>query len=153
MAGPELILTTVNCSLEQTKPKSQDHSVQFVRSTEITQMLRDAAEKQRTFKSHDLYSDWVTRKWELGGAHTTDNCKPELKKKHVALLLGCSLRNPSNWWFPMEKVSALLTVYPWPIWETVLAKITSLLISLAGGGSDSHQLKVDWVGGSIRTTY
>lgn len=43
----------------------------------------------------------------------------------------------------MEKVAALLTVYPWPIWETALAKITSLLISSAGGGSDSLQLKED----------
>lgn len=29
MAGPELILTTVNCSLEQTKPKSKVHGVWF----------------------------------------------------------------------------------------------------------------------------
>lgn len=62
MAGPELILTTVNCSLEQAKPKSEDHCVQFTENTETTQTFRAAAEKQGTFKSHDLYSDWVTRK-------------------------------------------------------------------------------------------
>ena len=96
MAGPELILTTVNCSLEQAKPKSEDHSVQFTKNTETTQTFRAAAAKQGTFKSHDLYSDWVTRKWELGGAKASDNCKPELKKKHVALPPGHSLRNPNK---------------------------------------------------------
>lgn len=116
------------------------------RTQETTQTFRAAAAKQGTFKSHDLYSDWVTRKWELGGASASDNCEPELQKKHVALPPGRSLRNPNNWRFPMEKVTALLTVYPWPIWETALAKITSLLISSAGGGSDSHQLKGDWGG-------
>lgn len=52
-------------------------------------------QQQSTFKSHDLYSDWVTRKWELGGANPSDNCKAELKKKHVVLPPGRSLRNPN----------------------------------------------------------
>jgi len=86
--------------LEQAKQKknrqSKDPGVQFMKNTETTQTLRAAAAKQGTFKSHDLYSDWVTRKWELGGANASDNCKPELKKKHVAPPPGRSLRNPNN---------------------------------------------------------
>lgn len=96
MVGPELILTTVNCFLEQAKPKKQRPERTVSKNTETTQTCGAAAGKQGTFKSQDLYSDWVTRKWELGGASASDNCKPELKKKHVALPRGHSLRNPNN---------------------------------------------------------
>lgn len=146
MAGPELILTTVNCSLEQAKPKSKDHCVQFYREHRDNPNIQSSSRKARHIQIPWSLFRLGYKEVRTGRSYASDNCKPELKKKHVALPPGPSLRNPSNWWFPMEKVAALLTVYPWPIWETALAKITSLLISLAGGGSDSLQLKEDWGG-------
>lgn len=62
MAGPELILTTVNCSLEQAKPKSEDDSEERTRNRETTQTSRAAAAEQGTSTAWDLSADWVTRK-------------------------------------------------------------------------------------------
>lgn len=146
MPGPELILTTVNCFLEQAKPKKKKRitacSLLWEEYTDNPN-IHSTGEKQGVLESHDLPSDWVTRKWGLGGADSSDNHGTELQK-HVALPLGHSLRNPNNWWFPMEKVPALLTVCSWPIWEAALAKITSPLISLAGGGMEPTITGGDW---------
>lgn len=94
MAGPELILTTVNCSLEQAKPKSKAHGAQF-RGNRADPNIQSSSSKAHSnpmiFIQVGLQG---SENWEE--LVLSDNCKPELKKKHVALPLGHSLRNPNN---------------------------------------------------------
>lgn len=145
MAGPELILTTVNCFLEQAKPEEwrSRHRVRSARSAGTTQ-TPGAGEKRGAFKSHDLSADWVTRKWGLGGARAAQWQLQAATEETSRAARGTRLeKSQSPTVSHGESHRATYCTGSWPIWETALAKITSPLVSLAGAGRNRQRLKGD----------